>query len=56
MCTPEGGLQKLMLGGAGLFCPSFPAEVGAFKGLRTLDLSMAAFGRDAYANAAKVRR
>ena len=43
-----------MLGGAGLFCPSFPAEIGAFTALRTLDLTMASFGRDSYANAAKV--
>jgi hypothetical protein len=55
MCTPEGRMQKLMLGGAGLFCPEFPPEIAAFGALRTLDLSVATFERATYESAATVR-
>jgi hypothetical protein len=55
MCTPDGRLQKLMMGGAALFCPAFPQEVAAFEALHTLQLSIASFSKDTYANAAKVR-
>jgi hypothetical protein len=45
MCTPEGRLQKLMLGGAGLSCAGgFPASLSAFEDLRTLELEVARFG------------
>ena len=55
MCTPEGRLQKLMLGGAGLSCPRFPAALSRFEELHTLELEIAEFGGDTLANAAKVR-
>jgi hypothetical protein len=56
MCTEEGRLQKLMLGGAGLVCAGgFPAAVGRFEALHTLELEVAKFGQDTAANAAKVR-
>lgn len=55
MCTPEGRLQKLMLGGAGLSCPTFPASIGSFEDLRTLELELASFGKGTMADAGKVR-
>ena len=55
MCDSDGHLQKLMLGGGGLSCPRFPPALGAFGGLRTLELEVASFGKDTAANAAKVR-
>ncbi|KAI8474461.1 MAG: hypothetical protein J3K34DRAFT_132199 [Monoraphidium minutum] len=54
MCTPDGRLQKLMLGGAWLNCPAFPAAVGEFSALRALEFEVADFGKDSFANAAKV--
>lgn len=53
MCTPQGRLQKLMLGGAGLSCPKFPASIGKFEELHTVELEIAEFGGDTFANAAK---
>jgi hypothetical protein len=55
MCNPEGRLQKLMLGGAGLSCPAFPPSLSQFEALHTLELEIASFGGDTVANAAKVR-
>lgn len=54
MCTPEGRLQKLMLGGAWLNCPAFPEALSAFEGLHTLEFQVATFGGDTFADAAKV--
>ena len=55
MCTSDGRLQKLMLGGAGLSCPAFPPSVGAFEALHTLEMEVASFGGDSFYNAARVR-
>lgn len=54
LCTSEGRLQKMMLGGAGLSCPSFPQAFSAFEALHTMELEVASFGGDTYANAAKI--
>jgi hypothetical protein len=55
LCTPEGNLQKLMLGGAWLNCPAFPTAVGGFPQLHTMEFEVATFGGDTYANVAKAR-
>jgi hypothetical protein len=56
MCTPEGRLQKLMLGGAWLSCPAFPAVISEFEALHTIEFEVATFGGDTFTNAAKVGR
>ncbi|KAI8475355.1 MAG: hypothetical protein J3K34DRAFT_61406 [Monoraphidium minutum] len=54
MCTSEGRLQKLMLGGAGLSCSRFPHVIAAFEKLHTLELEVATFGGSTYADAAQI--
>jgi hypothetical protein len=40
VCNAEGRLTRLIIPFGGLTCASFPAAFGAFKALRTLDLTM----------------